>query len=255
MELLQSIILGIVQGLTEFLPVSSSGHLALLQNVFGDVNVSFDIVLHFATLLAVIVYFFEDIVQLITGFFSFSWKNDNFRICVYLIIGTIPAAFLGFIFRKIITASFSSLFVLGIGFFISGMFLLSASFYNSRKESEMSVGKTVLIGFSQALSILPGISRSGSTSSTGVLLGIPRDKAIRFSFLLSIPIIIGASLVNFSSLAGLDFTNSVFGFVFAFMAGLFSIFLFLNKVNLKNFRWFAFYCFFMGILSLVLYFL
>lgn len=252
MQIIQSIILGIIQGLTEFLPVSSSGHLALLQNYFGEIDLSFDVMLHLATLLAVVCYFFKDIILLIKGFFSFKWANEDFRICIYLIIASIPAGLFGFLFNDFISSTFSNLFVIGVGFFISAMFLLTASFANPKKE--LSLGNTFIIGLSQALAIFPGISRSGSTVSTAVLLGIKREKAIRFSFLLSIPAILGASFLELGSLGSINL-SIILGFVFAFLSGLFAIFLFLKKVTLENFRWFAFYCFLLGILSCILYFL
>lgn len=254
MELLQSIILGIVQGLTEFLPVSSSGHLALVQNYFGNVNVNLDVLLHLATLLAVVCYFFRDILGLIKGFFSFSWKNEDFRMCIYLFIATIPAGIAGFLLRNIVYNSFSNFLIIGIGFFISGMLLLVSS-VKSQQNKKISLANAVIIGISQALAVFPGISRSGSTTSAGILLGLQREKAVRFSFLLAIPVILGAVLLNLPDIQGLDIFSGLLGFIFAFAFGILGIFLFLKRVSLKSFRWFAFYCFILGILSLVLYFL
>jgi undecaprenyl-diphosphatase len=251
MQILQSIILGIIQGLTEFLPVSSSGHLALLHNYFGEIDLSFDVMLHLATLLAVVCYFFKDIISLIKGFFKFNWKNEDFRVCIYLIIATIPAGIVGFLFRDFISGTFSNFMVLGMGFFISAMFLLTASF--SRENKELSLYKSFIIGISQALAILPGISRSGSTTSTGILLGISKEKAIRFSFLLAIPAILGASLLELGNLGSLNLSSAL-GFVSAFLFGLLGIFLFLKRVSLRSFKWFALYCFLLGVLSLILYF-
>jgi len=254
MEIFQSIILGIVQGLTEFLPVSSSGHLALLQNYFGEVNVGFDILLHLATLLAVICYFFKDIKDILIDFFTLKTKSENFKLAIYLIIATIPAGIAGILLGDVIKESFSSLLVVGIGFFISGMFLLSAAYANVKKNKEITLTESIFIGLSQALAVLPGVSRSGSTTSTGILFGLTREKAVKFSFLLAIPIILGASVLEFNNLAGLDLMSAVSGFVFAFVSGFLAIFMFLRKVNIKSFKWFSLYCFILGALSLVLYF-
>jgi undecaprenyl-diphosphatase len=251
MQILQSTILGIIQGLTEFLPVSSSGHLALLHNYFGEIDLSFDVMLHLATLLAVVCYFFKDILGLIKGFFSFKLTNEDFRICIYLIIASIPAGIVGYFFRDFISGTFSNLLTIGLGFFISAMFLFTASF--SRENKELNLFRGFIVGISQALAIFPGISRSGSTTSTGILLGISKEKAIRFSFLLAIPAILGASLLELGNLGSLNL-SIVFGFVSAFLFGLLSIFLFLRRVSLRSFRWFALYCFLLGVLSLVLYF-
>lgn len=254
MEIIQSIILGIIQGLTEFLPVSSSGHLALLQNYFGEVNVSFDILLHVATLLAVIFYFFRDIAALIRGFFSFSWKNENFRIAIYLAIATIPAGIAGYFLSGFIDEVFSSLLIVGIGFFISGIFLLAAGRAYVKKNKEVTLNESIFVGLAQALAIIPGISRSGSTTSTGILFGLTREKAVKFSFLLSVPIILGAIIMESANFSALDLISAAIGFICAFAFGIFAIFVFLKRVSLRNFRWFSLYCFILGVLSLVLYF-
>ncbi len=254
MELIQSIILGIVQGLTEFLPVSSSGHLTLLQNYFGEVDVGFDVLLHLATLLAVVCFFFKDIINLVKGFFSFRWSNEDFRMCIYLAIASIPAGIAGLLLLPHIYSIFSNLLLVGIGFFISGMFLLSAGF-SEEKNDNLNLKNTFIAGLVQALAILPGISRSGSTSSTGIMLGVSREKAIRFSFLLAIPAILGAVLLNIQDMQGISLNAALGGFIPAFLAGLLGIFVFLKHFKLKNFKWLAFYCFILGLLSLGMYFL
>jgi len=249
MNIIQALILGIIQGLTEFLPVSSSGHLALIQNFFGDVNVSFDVVLHFATLLAIIVFFFKDILMLIKGFFGFNWKDENFRLAIYIIIASIPIAIIGYLFRYVIYGFFNSLYIVSLGFFISGMFLFTASFAKSRNK--FNIKNTFVIGLAQALALIPGISRSGSTVSSGMLLGIEREKAIRFSFLLAIPAMIGAGILNFTDIKVFE-PVFVVGFIAAFVFGLLGIFIFVKYLRLRNFKYFAFYCWLLTIISLVL---
>ena len=125
MTILEAIISGMVQGLTEFLPVSSSGHLAVLQNVFGEINVGFDVVVHLATLFAILVYFSKDILSLIKGFFSFDLKNEDFRISVFIILATLPIMIVGWFFRNFIYGFFSDLYAVSLGFLVSGMFFMA----------------------------------------------------------------------------------------------------------------------------------
>src|SRR3989344_3920745 len=225
-DYLQALILGIVQGLTEFLPVSSSGHLAILQNFFGDVDVSFDIFLHFATLLAVFVFFYKDILDLINGFFTFEWEDKRMRFVVYLLLASIPAGLIGFFFRNLIGELFSDLYIVAGGFLISGLFLFIASF---------TAKNSFVIGCAQALALVPGISRSGSTISTTLLFGIDKKEAIKFSFLLSIPAILGANLLELKNFSGFSFPM-VLGFLIAFVFGLLSIYLFYNRVTVRGLR-------------------
>ena len=252
MNIIQALILGIIQGITEFLPVSSSGHLALIQNLIGEVNVSFDVILHMATLLAVLVYFSKDIWNLIKGFFSFSWKDERFRTCIYIIIASIPIALIGYGFRYFIYSLFNNLYVVSLGFFISGMFLFTASFV-SKRNKKFNLRNTFVIGLAQVLALVPGISRSGSTVSTGMLQGMDREKAIRFSFLLAIPAMIGAVLVNFTDIkpGTVEILPFVIGFIFAFVFGLFAINLFMKWLKIKRFRYFAYYCWILALISLI----
>ena len=168
LSLIHSIIYSIVQGLTEFLPVSSSGHLALLQNLLGDVDVQFDIILHLATLIAVLAYFYKDIIEIMRDFFTLKTKSENFRIVLFLIIASIPAAIVGFLLKDMIDSYFSNIIFVACGFVISGMFLFTAS-YTQNKNTPLTLKNTFVIGLSQALAILPGISRSGSTTSTAFM--------------------------------------------------------------------------------------
>ncbi len=252
MDIIQSIILGIIQGITEFLPVSSSGHLALLHNYFGEINIGFDVAIHFATLLAIFVYFFRDVVKIVVGFFSFNTKNENFKIAIYLIIASIPAGIFGYFIKDLIDGFSGNLLVLGFGFLLSGMFLMAASRINN-KNNKIKSGNAFIIGIAQALAIFPGISRSGSTVSTGVLCGISKEKAIRFSFLLAVPAIIGANILKFKEISLINAGNLVAGSFFAFIFGLVSIFLFMKKIKIKSFKWLAFYCWLLALISWLAY--
>jgi undecaprenyl-diphosphatase len=247
MQFINQIILGIVQGLTEFLPVSSSGHLAILQNFFGSVDVSFDIFLHLATLLAVLVYFYKDILAIAKDFFTFKTQSENFKLAIYLIIASIPAGIFGFWLNDKIDSIFANLIFVAFGFIISGMFLFTASLLEKNKP--LNIKNTFIIGLAQALAILPGISRSGSTVSTGILLGINKEKAIKFSFLLSIPAIIGASFLKINEIT---FAYSLLvPFILAFLTGLLAIYIFIEKIKVNNLKYFAYYCWLVAILILV----
>jgi undecaprenyl-diphosphatase len=247
-ELIKDSILAIVQGLTEFLPVSSDGHLAILQNYFGDVDVSFDVFLHLATLLAVFVYFYKDIIEIIKAVFTLDTKSENFKIATYIIIASIPAAIFGFWLNDKINSIFSNLIFAALGFVVTGMFLFTASFADKMNSKKLSYSNTFMMGIAQALAILPGLSRSGSTVSTGMLLGISKEKAIRFSFLLSIPAIIGASLLKIPELA--ISSGLILPFILAFLTGLAAIHIFLKKIKVENLRIFAYYCWILAIIIL-----
>jgi undecaprenyl-diphosphatase len=253
MGMLNLIILAIVQGLTEFLPISSSGHLAILQNIFQEVNVSLDVFLHLATLLAVIVYFYKDILNIIKDFFTWKKDSQNFRIAIYLIIASIPAAIVGLLFKKYIEGVFSNIILIAFGFIITSLFLFSASTKANYPQSEnkpLTLKNTFVIGIAQALAIFPGISRSGSTSSTGILLNLSKKDALKFSFLLAIPAILGASILE---IRALTITSSILiPFVLAFFSGLLGIYLFMNKISIKNLKYFGYYCLFIGLALLII---
>ncbi|HMB62253.1 MAG TPA: undecaprenyl-diphosphate phosphatase, partial [Eudoraea sp.] len=195
MEVIDAIILGIVQGLTEFLPVSSSGHLELGKAILGDTSIPqesllFTVVLHFATALSTIVVFRKDVLEIIRGLFQFRW-NEETRFSLKIVISMLPAVLVGLFFEKQIEALFG-----GNTRFVGAMLLITAVLlYLADKArdtaAKVSYGKSFIIGISQAIAILPGISRSGATISASVLLGVDKSKAARFSFLMVVPLILG----------------------------------------------------------------
>ena len=196
MNLLEAIILGVIQGLTEFLPVSSSGHLELAKAMFGTSSVGEEsmlmtVVLHFATALSTVVVFRNEIGKILKGLFQFKW-NDEMQFSVKIIISMMPAAFVGIVFKDEIEQLFGSqVFLVGSMLILTGVLLYLAD-KAKRTEKPVSFAHSLIIGISQAIAILPGISRSGATISTSVLLGIDREKAARFSFLMVVPLIFGA---------------------------------------------------------------
>lgn len=200
MSVFEAIILGVIQGLTEFLPVSSSGHLELAKAIFGDGSVGKEsmlmtVVLHFATALSTVVIFRKDIIQIFKGLFQFK-NNDEFKFSVRIIISMIPAALVGILLKDEIESLFGgAVMLVGFMLILTGLLLFLAD-KAKNTEKEVGIVQSIMIGISQAIAILPGISRSGATISTSVLLGIDREKAARFSFLMVVPLIFGAMLVD-----------------------------------------------------------
>ncbi len=242
MNFFTAIFLGIVQGITEFLPISSSAHLVFFQHIlpgFSQTGVLFDILLHVATTVAVIIYFRKTLLDL------------TFREILLLGIGTIPAAIAGIVFRKQLEGLFSSVFWAGITLAISGVLCIFVDKAKTIRE-KITVSDSVLIGVAQAIAIIPGISRSGSTIFTGVALGLDRKKVAQYSFLLSIPAILGASAVEVFS-HGLDSQGSTGTYlVAAIVAGVtayFSIDFLLNTLSTKRYRYFGYYAIVVGLVA------
>lgn len=255
MNLAQSMILGIVQGLTEFLPVSSSGHLVIASKILGlRSDIGFDILLHLATLLAVCAYFAPDIYEIIKAFFSNrTMKDPYFKLGIYVIAASIPTAIIGFSLKDIFESMFSSLPAVGMFLIITGILIMLADrFGKTRKGIErLSVVDSLIIGAAQGCAIAPGLSRSGTTVSTSLLLGLEPELAARFSFLLSIPAIIGSSIFKskavFTGMGHVEFA----GFIAAAIFGYLAIWLFIRLIMKKQIKGFAYYCFAVGAMSII----
>jgi undecaprenyl-diphosphatase len=259
-----------VQAITEFLPVSSSGHLALFQSFQEDlfpsssVQLAFNVLVHFATFLVTVAYYFSDILNIIRKFFFGNTRERKGarKLVACLLIGSIPAAVIGLVFKQHIEASFSALLVVGSGFLLTSLLLemagrLSKSGQRSISsnvecvtEVPPSVFQAFLVGFAQAISILPGVSRSGSTICTGLLLGLRADIAVRFSFLLSLPVILGAALLEARKLDSLP-SDQFLGFLLGFMAtitvGWFAMDILVKAVRKLQLRPFAIYTGVLGV--------
>ena len=267
MDIIKVLILGLVQGLTEFLPVSSSGHLVLAAEFlkFQENGVAFEVVLHLGTLFSVLIAFRKDIYQMILAPFRFlssetrnSEEKRYLRWDLCIIVGTIPAALVGLLFKSQIEELFSSVILVLVMLTLTGIFLLLSKFAPKQNE-ELTVGKGLLIGIAQAFAILPGISRSGSTIVTGLFLKLDRENAAKFSFLLGVPAILGASVLKINDLLTVEthhlpFTYMFFGMLAAFVSGYLAIFWLLSIVKRGKLEWFAFYCFAVVIISGLLYF-
>lgn len=260
MGVLEAIIIGIIQGLTEFLPVSSSGHIELSKAILnveveGEENVMFTVVLHAATALSTIIIFRKDILQIISGLFQFKW-NDDFKFAIKILISMFPAAFVGIVFNDVIDSFFNEqILLVGLMLVITGLLLFLA---DRAKDTTKSVGflNAFIIGISQAIAILPGISRSGSTIATAVLLGIDKAKAARFSFLMVVPLILGKMAKELMD-GGLatynpeELTAYGSGFIAAFIVGLFACTWMISLVKKSQLKYFSFYCFIVGTLAIV----
>lgn len=266
MDILKVIILGIVQGLTEFLPVSSSGHLVLASEIlnFQEEGVAFEVFVHLGTLLSVLIVFRKDVIKMILAPFQFlssRFENEETKQYLYwdlyIIVGTIPAAVIGLSFKSQIEAAFSNILLVIIMLSITGTILLLSRFVR-QKNQEMTILKSVLIGVAQAFAILPGISRSGSTIVTGIFLGIDKENAARFSFLLAIPAILGASVIKLKDLLSMEsytfpVSYLVIGAIVSFIAGYFAIIWLLDIVKKGKLEWFAIYCYLLVIASSLWY--
>lgn len=194
-ELFKALILAIIQGITEWLPVSSSGHLTLAEKMLNyQGSITFHVALHFGTLMTLFIYFGREITDIIQDILKLKFHTENGKLGVLILIATIPAALVGFIFKKSFESIFSNLTILTVGLGITGLVLIIASLPLKYKNQKITKTKAFLIGTSQILSLIPGISRSGTTISTALFLGLKEKTAVKFSYLISIPIILGANI-------------------------------------------------------------
>ncbi len=259
MEIIKAIILGIVQGLTEFLPVSSSGHLELGKAILGETSAGeesllFTVVLHFATALSTVVIFRKDIFDLVKGLLQFKWNAET-QFAFKIGLSMIPAVFIGLFFEEELEQFFgSSIMFVGFMLLITGALLFLADRAKNTTKN-VSIPNSVLIGISQAIAMLPGISRSGATISTSVLLGVDKTKAARFSFLMVVPLIFGKIAkdvlggdISFESHQIIPLSA---GFIAAFVSGLFACTWMISLVKKSKLSYFAYYCFAIGTIAII----
>lgn len=256
--ILQSIILGIVQGITEFIPVSSSGHLVLANHFMGFElqDITFEIMLHVGTLFSVIIYFYKDICGLLSALVHYKERSEeklrDRRVLLYLGTGTIVTGILGFMMKATVERIFYYPLFSAFMLLVTGT-IIFISDYITPKQLEMhrtGILRSAIVGVSQAFAILPGISRSGSTIATGMFLGLKREEAARFSFLLSIPAIIGATLFELRSFTGIEshhILGYLLGTVAAFISGYLVIALLLAMIKKRRLKIFSFYVWTVGI--------
>ncbi len=251
MELTHALLLGIVQGITEWLPVSSSGHLALIHKMLGiAASPAFDVTLHAGTLLAVLAAFRKEYTEMLKAALRLDWKSPPGKTLLWIILATIPGATAGYLFRDFFESLFNSTQAIGTGLLITAALLYAAS--KTRGTKDIGTKEAIIIGLAQVLSIAPGISRSGSTLSAGMLSGADRNKAARFSLLLSAPIVLGASVFELTkaSLLELQPIPTITGIAITFIAGYISIEVLLKLVKESKLQYFAYYCALLGIICI-----
>ena len=273
MNFVEAIILGIIQGLTEFLPVSSSGHLVLLQQFLGlkEAELFFDVCVHLGTLVAVLIVFRTDVKNIIMALLrllalagqkdrlqSVIESDPELKMALLIVIGSIPTALLGLAFRGIADQLFASVFIAGLMLMVTGSLLWLTRWRTKRSQpldrNRLTPKNAFLIGIVQGLAIIPGISRSGSTISIGLLLGINRELAARYSFLLSIPAIVGAGLLSLKdALSGtdLDLRIPLVGALTAAIVGYAALRALLQVVKKGGLHLFAPYCWLIGIVAVI----
>jgi undecaprenyl-diphosphatase len=243
--MIKEIILAIIQGITEFLPISSSGHLALISNILGEPNLFFMVSMHFASFLAILIYFRKDI----TNLFHFQ-KKENWWWYKIILVGIIPAGFMGYFFADWIDAAINNYAIIGTGFLFTTLILLSSKL-KSGKNKKITMLDSLIIGISQAFALFPGVSRSGTTTGTGMLRKIKPELAGKFSFLMFIPLMIGAMIQQLNNFY-FDWNLGV-AFVFCFFVSFASLNLFFRILKKGNFWIFAVWTGLMSILSYALY--
>jgi undecaprenyl-diphosphatase len=272
LTVVEAILLGLVQGLAEFLPVSSSGHLALLQYIFGiegESVLTFAVLLHIGTLLSLIAVYYMDIILLFKELFSAlkdllsgkglqMYKNEYRTLGIMIIIATIPTAFFGLTFSDVFGALYNSLLAIGIGFLITGtlLWLAEKAIIGNRPIDKMRLRDALVIGLFQSVAIAPGISRSGSTIVGGLLSGINRELAVRFAFLISIPAILGAVVIEAPKAfeGGMDaqlLLPVILGVFVAAISGYIAIKFMIRLVSNKKLHYFSYYTWTLGIITIL----
>ena len=254
MELIKAVILGVIQGATEFLPVSSSGHLVLGSHFldFSGQGIVFDVMLHLGTLISVLVVFRRDLFEMARAPFRWlgGWTSENQRVYllwdVYVVVATIPAVIVGVLFKERIELLFTSEVIVCLMLVITGLMMIISRYLTDRGRRVNAIG-SFLIGCGQALAIVPGISRSGTTIFVGMLLGINREKVARFSFIMSIPAILGAAVLNLGDVLRRPPSNNealmlLSGTLAAAITGYLAIVLLLDIIRRNRLQWFGYYC-------------
>jgi len=263
MDILQALILAIIQGITEWLPISSSGHLAITQKYFSiKSTLFFDIALHVGTIFVVLITFRKDVIDILKAFFKMDFESEEGKLALFIIVGSLPTAIIGFLllYYDIIETFFSNLLIVGSALLVTGIFLYASKHVKDGKE--LNYLDSLLIGIAQGVATIPGISRSGFTISTGLLRKVKREKIFKYSFLLSIPTVLGAMAAtiikehaNLITIGSLDLGFTVLGAITSFFVGYIALQL-LQKIFIKQkFHLFAYYCWIIGLATILLYFL
>ncbi len=251
---IEAVIFGVIQGLTEWLPVSSSGHLAIAKEFFGwRPPVIFFVLLHVGTLVVIVAFFRRDIVEVLKALVRRNLRSEEGKLGVCVIVGSVPTAVIGYIFQDLFESFFDNLLVVGAALLATGFLL----FVSEQREGDKALGflDSLLVGIAQGIAIIPGISRSGATISIGLLRRVDKETAFRFSFLLSIPAVLGAAIAKSGDLNLLidhgDVIAVVVGVVTSMVVGYLSLKVLRKAVMKKRFHWFALYCWAAGALVII----
>ena len=251
-QLIETIILGIIQGLTEWLPISSTGHLRLFDIFLGlKMPISFDGVLHIGTLIVILVFFRKEIHKILLALAHLDFETEHGKMTPIIVVGSIPTALIGLVFGWHIESTFQTILPIAIALIFFGALLYSSKFGKSEGDN-IDYRTAVMMGIAQGIAIIPGVSRSGATIAVALLLGIKREKAFKFSFLLSIPLILGASAytayAQFEKLtsSNLGWAELLAGAIVAMFVGYFAIKLLWKTITKEKFHMFAFYCWLLG---------
>jgi len=253
-SIIETLILGIIQGLTEWLPVSSSGQLAIAKEFLGwQPPIIFYVLLHLGTLFVVVAFFRKRVVKILKALIRRDLKSEEGNLAAFVVVGSIPTAVIGYVFQELFESFFDNLLVVGVALLATGFLL----FVSERREGNRALNylDSLLVGIAQGIAIIPGISRSGSTIATALLKKVDRETAFEFSFLLSIPAVLGATIAKVGDLnlliGGGDTVAVVVSVVASMIVGYFSLKVLLRLVMKKKFHWFAFYCWAAGALVLI----
>ena len=253
MDFLQAILLGLIQGISEWLPISSSGHLALAQQLMGlNVPVAFDVLLHIGTLAAVVAFYWKKLWKVALAVIRMDFKSEDGRTALLILVGSIPTAIIGFAFKDFFESMFSSMLMVGIALILTGFVLFATKFFKGKRK--VNFAEAVVVGVAQGIAVAPGISRSGWTMSAGMARGIEREKAADFSFMLSIPALLGAALIEGRKVAfsGMDLGLVAIAVLVAAVVGYASIAFLLKVIKRGDFYLFAYYCWLVGIAAVLL---
>jgi undecaprenyl-diphosphatase len=257
MDIIEILILALIQGVTEWLPISSSGHLVIAQKYLGlDVPVLFDVLLHVGTLLVVIIAFRRDIIKILGAAVRLDFKAEEGKLALYIIMGSIATAVIGLLFEETMESLFSNPLVVGYAFIATGV-ILHLSKLPKNKNRLVNYIDALLIGTAQGIALIPGVSRSGATISTGLLRRVKKEKALQYSFLLFIPAVIGAifgtSINDWHNLAAsdIDIASIAFGVIVTMVVGYISLRLVRKTIMKEKFHFFAYYCLALGFLIIL----
>ncbi len=239
--MIEIIILAIIQGITEFLPVSSSGHLVVFEHFLGiEERISYTVLMHFGTLLAVLFFFRKKIVNLVKGVLK--GEVTEIKYFIFIIVASIPAGIVGIFLKEDIKKVFENIHFIPFFFLFTGVVLFITKFFRNSKKN-VDIFSAIVMGIGQAFAIIPGVSRSGIIISAGIFSKVKREEAFDFSFLLSIPAILGATLLEIKDIESIGICKAITAVVISFIAGVFALFLLKKAVITKRLWLFSFYCF------------